>query len=156
MTTAAVRWCRETADPGADYPASMTSSAAAGRSSTADVPELAGFGQRFTALLADWVLCLLLANGLIRLGWTAGPDFLWPSVVLVVEYALFLGFFSQTPGMRLAKVHCVMASGGAVLGLPRAAGRAVLLALFVPILTAFSDPHRRGLHDKLTGSAVIK
>lgn len=129
---------------------------AAARPTTATVPELGTFGQRFLALLADWLLCLFLANGLIRLGWSFGPDAMWPVVFLVVEYTVFLALFSQTPGMRLLRIHCVIAEDGRVLGPWRAFVRAVLLVLVLPVLTAFSDPHRRGLHDKLTGSAIVR
>jgi hypothetical protein len=123
---------------------------------TSEIPDLATFGQRLIALLGDWVLCLFLANGLISLGVLGGPDYVWPSVVLVVEYTAFLAFLTQTPGMRLARIHCVNTADGRALGPVKALIRAVLLALVVPILTAFSDPHRRGLHDKLTGSAMIR
>lgn len=122
-----------------------------------EAPRLATFGQRFGALLVDWILCLLLGNGLIAAGWL--PDLalpIWPSVIFVAYYAVFIGFFTQTVGMRLAKIHCVSAVEGSPLGLPRALLRGLLVSLVLPILSAFSDPHRRGLHDKLTGSAMVR
>lgn len=122
-----------------------------------DVPRLATFGQRFAALLVDWLLCLLLANGLIAINVLPDLEYpIWPSVILMLYYAVFIGFFTQTVGMRLAKIHCVNAVEGSPLGLPRALLRGLLVTLVIPILTAFSDPHRRGLHDKLTGSAMIR
>ena len=129
------------------------------------VPELASYGQRFLALLADWVLCMCIASGLVRLGVLPELDFStpawvpvasWPTAIFVLEYTLFLGFFAQTPGMRLLKIYCVSAVEGDRIGVPRAFARAILTALVLPILTAFSDPYRRGLHDKLTGSAVVR
>ncbi|HIV57889.1 MAG TPA: RDD family protein [Candidatus Stackebrandtia faecavium] len=129
------------------------------------VPELARYSQRFLALLADWILCMCIAGGLVRLGVLPELDFStpawvpvagWPSAIFVIEYTLFLGLFAQTPGMRLLKIYCVSAVEGNPIGIPRAFARGVLTALVLPILTAFSDPYRRGLHDKLTGSAVVR
>ena len=52
--------------------------------------------RRFGALLIDWLLCLLVARVFGRL-----EDPLVPSLVLIFEYAFFVGLFAQTPGMRL-------------------------------------------------------
>lgn len=136
---------------------SSTKASDADRDQHTDVPKLATFGQRFAALLVDWLLCLLLGNGLIAIGALPELEYpIWPSVLLIGCYAVFVGFFSQTVGMRLAKIHCVTAAEGGPLGLPKALLRGLLVALVIPILTAFSDPHRRGLHDKLTGSAMVR
>ena len=126
--------------------------------------EPAGLGQRFLALLADWLMCLLIAGGLVRVGLLAttdpdalfGPEQVWPSLVLVVEYAFFLAISTQTPGMRLLRIHCVRFTDGRQLGVGRAAVRGVLLALVLPILTVFVDPNRRGLHDLAAGSIVVR
>lgn len=122
----------------------------------ADADEFATFGQRFLALFIDWVLCLLIANGLLRLGLISGPEALWPSLILILEYSMFLGFITQTPGMRIAKIRCVGFEDGRSIGVPRAIVRAVLLALVLPIVTAFSDSKRRGLHDLAAKSIILK
>ncbi|TQL75159.1 putative RDD family membrane protein YckC [Stackebrandtia endophytica] len=129
-----------------------------------DTTMLAGIGQRFLALLCDWLLCLLIAGGLVRLGVlaqtdpgaVAGPEQLWPSLILAVEYGLFLAFFSQTPGMRLLRIHCVRVTDGRPLGLIRSFARGVALALVLPAVTAFIDPRRRGLHDVVAGSIMVR
>ncbi|CAM3119874.1 RDD family protein [Stackebrandtia soli] len=118
--------------------------------------DLATFGQRFLALLGDWVLCLFIANGAMRVGLLPPHEFIWPSVVLIVEYTLFLGFSVQTPGMWLFKVRCVDIVNGRPLGLPRAFVRAVLLAVVLPIVPAFYDPRRRGFHDVAGQSIVLR
>ncbi|MFI1193944.1 RDD family protein [Micromonospora sp. NPDC020750] len=105
-------------------------------------------GRRFGALVIDWVLCLLVSNFFadpVRDGWA-------PVVVLIVEYALFLGLFAQTPGMYITRIRCLSWADGGRIGLVRALLRGVLLALVVPAL--IMDEHRRGLHDRLTGSAI--
>ncbi|MFF3868517.1 RDD family protein [Micromonospora sp. NPDC001898] len=105
-------------------------------------------GRRFGALVIDWVLCLLVSNFFadpVRDGWA-------PVVVLIVEYALFLGLFTQTPGMYITRIRCLSWADGGRIGLARALLRGVLLALLVPAL--IMDEHRRGLHDRLTGSVI--
>nr|WP_245712940.1 RDD family protein [Micromonospora nigra] len=105
-------------------------------------------GRRFGALVIDWVLCLLVANTF------ADPtrDAWAPVVVLIVEYGFFLGLFAQTPGMFITKIRCVAWYDGGRIGLVRALLRGLLLALVVPAL--LMDEHRRGLHDRLTGSVI--
>ncbi|MCX4470874.1 RDD family protein [Micromonospora sp. MW-13] len=105
-------------------------------------------GRRFGALVIDWVLCLLVSNFFadpVRDGWA-------PVVVLIVEYALFLGLFAQTPGMYVTRIRCLSWADGGRVGLARALLRGVLLALVIPAL--LMDEHRRGLHDRLTGSVI--
>jgi uncharacterized RDD family membrane protein YckC len=108
---------------------------------------IAGLQRRFGALLVDWLLCLLVAGLLDRF-----PNN-WAPVVLIVEYAFFLGLFGQTPGMRLTRIACVSIVDGRPVGIPRAFLRGVLLALFVPAL--IMDRQRRGWHDRAAGTIVI-
>ncbi|MFC0004314.1 RDD family protein [Micromonospora siamensis] len=105
-------------------------------------------GRRFGALIIDWVLCLLVSNFFadpVRDGWA-------PVLVLVLEYGFFLGLFAQTPGMYITRVRCVAWADGGRIGVIRALLRGVLLALVIPAL--IMDEHRRGLHDRLTGSVI--
>jgi hypothetical protein len=105
--------------------------------------------RRFGALLLDWMLCLLVSNFFgdpLRDGWP-------PVVVLIAEYAIFLGLFTQTPGMYLTKIRCVSFADGGVLGVPRAFLRGVLLCLVVPAL--IMDRYGRGLHDRAAGSVIV-
>ncbi|WP_442933494.1 RDD family protein [Micromonospora sp. CPCC 206060] len=109
----------------------------------------ASLGRRFGALLIDWVLCLLVSNLFadpVRDGWA-------PVVVLVFEYALFIGLFAQTPGMFVTRIRCLAWADGGRIGVIRALLRGVLLALVVPAL--LMDEQRRGLHDRLVGSVVV-
>lgn len=106
-------------------------------------------GRRFGALVIDWVLCLLVSNFFadpVRDGWA-------PVVVLIAEYAFFLGLFAQTPGMYVTRIRCLAWNDGGRIGVIRALLRGVLLALVVPAL--IMDEHRRGLHDRLTGSVIV-
>jgi uncharacterized RDD family membrane protein YckC len=97
----------------------------------------------------DWILCVLAA------GLFSHPtrDAWGPSVVLILEYAFFLGRFGQTPGMWLTRIRCVSVATGGPIGIPRAALRGLLLSLLVPALVM--DGQRRGLHDRASGSIVL-
>lgn len=111
------------------------------------VPSLA---RRFGALFVDWLLCLLISGFFVADLRTATWE---PVAALIVEYAFFLGFFEQTPGMRLAKIRCVDVDRGVSIGVPRAMLRGFLLALVVPAL--IMDSERRGIHDRLTRSVIV-
>jgi uncharacterized RDD family membrane protein YckC len=115
--------------------------------------ERAGLGRRLVALFLDWIMCLLIASLI------ADPrrEALIPSLVLVLEYTFFLGFFGQTPGMRLAGIRCVSVLPGREghpIGAPRAALRGLLLALAIPAL--IMDQDQRGLHDKAAASQMVR
>lgn len=127
---------------------------AAGSAPEAGAP--ASYGKRFTALLVDWILCLLIGTGLARLtGVLAGgaERSLWPLLVLAVEYAVLIGPFGQTVGMRLARIRCVSVTDGGPIGIPRALLRGVLLCLLVPALII--GAYGRGVHDRAAGSIMV-
>jgi uncharacterized RDD family membrane protein YckC len=111
-------------------------------------PVPASLARRFGALLVDWILCVMVSSIFAdprRTAWIA-------PVVLIVEYAFFLGLFAQTPGMRLAKIRCVAVKDGGRIGVLRAALRGALLCLLVPALIMKDG---RGLHDRVAGSEVL-
>jgi uncharacterized membrane protein (DUF485 family) len=111
--------------------------------------EPAPLGRRFGALVLDWIACVLVSGTFAKpmtQGWA-------PVFVLIVEYGFFVGLFGFTPGMFLTKLRCVSVTDGGPIGIPRALLRGVLLALLVPAL--IMDRDRRGVHDRLSGSAVL-
>lgn len=111
------------------------------------VPSIA---KRFGALFVDWILCLLVSGFFVADLRTATWE---PLAVLVAEYALFLGIFTQTPGMRVTKIRCVDHIDGRPIGIPRAALRGLLLCFVIPGL--IMDRERRGLHDKAARSVIV-
>jgi hypothetical protein len=127
----------DTPTTGADTPAPATT-------------EPVSLARRFGAIMIDWILCLL-ASGFIgdpqRHPWAA-------PAVLVVEYALFLGIFTQTPGMWVNRIRCVSTRDGGRIGIPRAFLRGLLVALVLP--AAVMDSERRGLHDRLVDSVIVR
>jgi hypothetical protein len=109
----------------------------------------APLGRRFGALLADWLLCVLVSTFFADPRTSGWP----PVVVLVVVHTVFVGLFGQTPGMFLTRLRCVSIADGGAIGLFRALLRSVLLVLVVPAL--IMDGLRRGLHDRAAGSIVL-
>jgi uncharacterized RDD family membrane protein YckC len=99
--------------------------------------------------MVDWVLCVLVSGffGDPRRGGGV------PVLILIIEYAFFLGLFAQTPGMWAARIRCVSVVTGGRIGVFRAALRGALLALVIPAL--IMDERRRGLHDRAANSIVL-
>jgi uncharacterized RDD family membrane protein YckC len=113
----------------------------------------ASLGRRLLALFIDWIACLLIAGAITST--RTAPEV--PPLVLVLEYTFFVGFFTQTPGMWLARIRCVSVRPGQYgqpIGPPRAALRGLLLALAIPAL--FMDHDQRGLHDRAAGSQMLR
>lgn len=117
----------------------------------ADGPRsIAGLGRRLAALAVDWVLCLVIARGLLagaHLGSFA------PLLVLFVENLLLVGTVGTTVGHRLLGLR-VESVEGAAPGPVRAAVRSLLLCLAVPPL--LWDADQRGLHDRLAGTLIAR
>jgi uncharacterized RDD family membrane protein YckC len=111
--------------------------------------EPVSLARRFVALLIDWILCLLVSSAFgdpRRNSWI-------PLVVLVIEYAFFIGLFAQTPGMFVRRIRCISVTTGGPVGILRAGLRGILLCLVIPPLVMDAD--RRGLHDRWTGTVVV-
>ena len=108
---------------------------------------LASFGTRVLAFLVDAVAAGLLAA---LLGFPEPPG----NVLLFAGlYIVFLVVFGQTPGMRLFHLRLAHPRQGERLAVWRAVVRTGLLVLLVPALVVDSDG--RGLHDRLTDTAVV-
>jgi uncharacterized RDD family membrane protein YckC len=120
---------------------------------------LARLSRRVGALVLDW----LIAYGLAALGLAAGlyPAAALATAVLAIWFVLgvlAVRLFGFTPGqlaLGLAVVRLDARAGGLYrVGVLRAAARGVLIALVIPAL--FTDPDGRGLHDRITGTAVVR
>jgi uncharacterized RDD family membrane protein YckC len=111
---------------------------------------LAPFGTRVLAYLVDAVLAAFVA-GLFTAPQLPGNWSLLSFAVLTVGTLVALG---QTPGMRLLGLRLAHPRQGERLALWRAVVRTGLLMLLVPALLVDADG--RGLHDRLTGTAVVR
>lgn len=117
----------------------------------ADGPgSLAGFGQRLGAFAVDAVAAAFVA------GLVTAPEFPgnWSLLSFVLITVVFLVATGQTPGMRLLGLRLAHPRPGGRLALWRAVVRTALLALLVPALVVDADG--RGLHDRLTDTAVVR
>ncbi|KZS86028.1 RDD family protein [Mycobacterium persicum] len=116
---------------------------------------LAPMGRRLGALCIDWLAAYGLA--LLGLGVGAWSQPMLSSMVLVIW--LLLGviavrLFGFTPGQLLLGLVVVTVDGRLPVGVGRLVVRGLLIALVIPPL--FTDSDGRGLHDRLTGTAVVR
>ncbi len=118
-------------------------------SPVADTLTSASVARRMGALAIDCVLSAAVA----MLFTQPHPPRLASAAVFFVAYTFFVGFFAQTPGMRLCHLACVRQETNRPLGIPRAVLRTILLQLVVPAVVL--DRHGRGWHDRAVGSIVV-
>ncbi|MGZ4508222.1 MAG: RDD family protein [Blastococcus sp.] len=117
----------------------------------ADGPgSLAPFGTRVVAFAVDAFGSALVA------GLFTAPRLpeSWSVLAFGVLTVLTLLAFGQTPGMRLMGLRLAHPRQGQRLAVWRAVVRTALLLLLVPALLVDADG--RGLHDRLTDTAVVR
>jgi uncharacterized RDD family membrane protein YckC len=110
-------------------------------------------GRRVTALFIDWMLCYLIAYGLI-----AGRDVAatgnWIPVVFVAMTVLLVGTVGVTPGKRALGIRVAAADGGGRVGFGRTLVRTLLVILVIPAV--IQDGDGRGLHDRFGRSVEVR
>jgi uncharacterized RDD family membrane protein YckC len=117
----------------------------------ADGPgSLAPFGTRLGAFLVDALLSTLISGLFTAPRLPAN----WSVVALGAIYVVMLVAVGQTPGMRVFRLRLAHPRQGRRLAVWRAVVRTALLFLLVPALVVDADG--RGLHDRLTETAVVK
>ena len=111
---------------------------------------LAGFGQRAVAFLVDALAAALIA------GLVTAPELPrnWSLLSFGLITVVFLVLTGQTPGMRLLGLRLAHPQPEQRLALWRAVVRTGLLMLLLPALVV--DSNGRGLHDRLTDTAVVR
>ena len=116
---------------------------------------LASTGRRLVALMIDWLIsyglaALALAFGLLSQRTLA-------TAVLVIWFLLGLvavRLFSFTPGQFALGLQVAAVDGRLPVGIGRLAVRGLLLGTVIPAL--FTDADGRGLHDRLSRTAVVR
>jgi uncharacterized RDD family membrane protein YckC len=117
----------------------------------ADGPgSLAPFGTRVIAYFVDAIASAFVA-GLFTAPRLPG---LWSLVSFSVITVVTLVVFGQTPGMRLCGLRLAHPVQGRRLAVWRAVVRTALLLVLLPALIVDADG--RGLHDRLTDTAVVR
>ena len=111
---------------------------------------LASFGTRVIAYLVDALIAAVVA----ALFTAPSLPRNWSLLSFAVIYVVSLVAFGQTPGMRLLGLRLAHPRQGERLALWRAVVRTALLMLLVPALVVDADG--RGLHDRLTDTAVVR
>jgi uncharacterized RDD family membrane protein YckC len=119
---------------------------------------VAGRGARFAALLVDLVLAALVTGLFVRVD-LAQPEqmrqFNYVAVLVwFVITVVMVGLSGFTVGKLLFGLRVVRTDGAALVNPLRAIPRTLLLALIVP--AALADADNRGLHDKVTGTVVVR
>ena len=121
---------------------------------TAGPGSVSPWGRRIIALGIDWFVVLGVSLAIVGAPQPGDNRFgLANLTVLVVMYVILLMTAGATIGMWLMGIH-VLPVGREHLSFPRVVGRSVLLALVIP--AAVFDRDRRGLHDKVGGTVVVR
>jgi uncharacterized RDD family membrane protein YckC len=114
------------------------------------VGSLASFSTRVVAYFADALLAAVVA-ALFTAPRLPGN---WSLLSFGLIYVVSLVAFGQTPGMRLLGLRLAHPREGERLAVWRAVVRTALLMLLVPALVVDADG--RGLHDRITDTAVVR
>nr|NLI51100.1 RDD family protein [Propionibacterium sp.] len=136
-------------EPAAPDPGASFGLPSAGRGS------LAPWGARLAALLLDWAACLLVATGLFGTAvlWGSGWRLWTPLATYFVEKAVLTAVAGGSFGQLIAGVGVMRLDGGRI-GVLQALLRSALVCLVIPAIVI--GPARRGLHDVLLGTVVVK
>lgn len=115
---------------------------------------LARVGRRVAALLVDW----LLSYGLAGLGLALGlySSAFLATAVLIIWFVIGVAsvrLYGFTPGQYLLGLRVASIDNRLHVGTGRAVVRGLLIALVLPAL--FTDVEGRGIHDRLTATAVV-
>ncbi|MEI4271921.1 RDD family protein [Klenkia sp. LSe6-5] len=116
----------------------------------ADGPgSIAPFGTRAVAFVVDAVLSAVVAAAVVQ-----GIPQNWSLLSFGLITVASLVLVGRTPGQALLKLQLAHPRQGERVALWRAVVRTGLLMLLVPALVVDGDG--RGLHDRLTSTAVIR
>ena len=116
-------------------------------------PRTPTFLRRFGAVLVDWLLCQLIAVGLLGVDTSAGGGASFaPLAVFAAENILLVSLTGSTIGHRLFGMQVWQVRPGAF---PlQVVVRTVLLCLFVPAVLTSRDG--RGFHDAWAGTRIVR
>jgi hypothetical protein len=107
---------------------------------------VASMPRRILALFIDWLLSMVIAY------WLTHSQF-WTIAVFAVEVFVLTALGGSTVGKRLVGIRTVRLGGG-LIGFGWALVRTVILLTVIPPL--LTDRDLRGLHDRATGTVVVR
>ncbi|RJO69059.1 RDD family protein [Nocardia panacis] len=111
---------------------------------------LVGLGRRIVALFVDWMIALGISALIVRDGSTSTVTLLVWFVIGVAAVTLF----GYTPGQYFLRLRVIRIDAPVGVGFVRALARQALLVFVVPAL--FTDGDGRGMHDRATGTALVR
>jgi uncharacterized RDD family membrane protein YckC len=120
---------------------------------------VAPMGRRLIALIVDWILCYVIASGIVRHSVFAVTDAhyqqaQWAALLLfVVEVYLLTAISGLTVGKRLLGLRVIRTNGRAP-GFKWAALRTLLLLFVIP--ACITDRDLRGMHDRAADTIVVR
>ncbi len=112
-------------------------------------------GRRLVALSIDWLIGYGLA--LLALGLGAISVEMLSTAVLVIWLVVgvvAVRLFGFTPGQLALGLQVAAVDGRVPVGVGRLVARGLLIGMVIPPL--FTDSDGRGLHDRVTGTAVVR
>lgn len=115
---------------------------------------LSGLGRRTAALLIDWVMSMGISALVISV---TGIGQSMSTITLLVWFVLGVGavtIFSFTPGQLIAGIQVARVDARARVGFVRAFVRTFFLLFVFPAV--ISDHDGRGMHDRATGTAMLR
>jgi uncharacterized RDD family membrane protein YckC len=107
---------------------------------------VARMGRRLAALCLDWLLCTLIAVGLLRSQY-------WTIVIFAIEVYLLTAVSGFTVGKRLVGIRVARLDGKPIGFLWALVRTLLLLTVIAPLVT---DGDLRGLHDRAANTVVIR
>lgn len=117
---------------------------------------LAGLGRRAAAVLVDWLIVYLPTYAFLGVDgrWFLGGAASTTLALWALLSILSVILFSRTPGMAALGVAVGRVDAATGVGVWRPIVRTVLSMTVFPVL--FQDEDSRGLHDQVTGTAVVR
>jgi hypothetical protein len=115
---------------------------------------LSGLGRRTGALVADWLMSMGISALIVNV---TGIQQSMSTITLLVWFVLGVGtvtVFSFTPGQLIAGIQVARVDAQARVGFVRALVRTFFLLFVVPAV--ISDQDGRGMHDRATGTAMVR
>jgi hypothetical protein len=113
--------------------------------------------RRIWAFVLDLLVAALVASPFVHRpdlpGLAAHLPGQWSLIPLALDYLVGLLLYGRTLGMYLTGLRVIRVDARLAIGPARALVRTALLMALVPALVA--DQDFRGLHDRLTATAVI-
>ena len=115
---------------------------------------LATWGKRITALVVDWLICILVSVLLFTPAVLNGTGWYRFATLLTffVETTVLVAFAGGSAGQLICRLAVIRLDNTPV-GLLRSGLRAALVCVVLPALVVGTD--RRGLHDLAAGTAVV-